>query len=313
VETLAVVLEQPKQLKLRSVGLAPPGPDDVVVEIDWSGVSTGTERLLWSGRMPPFPGLGYPLVPGYEATGRVTEAGPRSGRTVGERVFVPGSSGFLDAHGLFGASARTVVVAGKRVIPVPRTSHVSESCLFALAATALHAVHRNGLPELVVGHGVLGRLVARLCLALGGLPPTVWEIDPTRRGGDAGYPVVDPGDDDRRDYVRALDVSGDAGILDHIIPRLGRGGSVVLAGFYADPVHFAFPAAFQREVTMLVAAEWHPDDLAAVSRMVAEGRLSLSGLITHTVSAREAPDAYRRAFEDPACLKMVLDWRDTDA
>lgn len=312
-ETLAVVLEQPKRLTLRPVGLTPPGPGDVVVEIDWSGVSTGTERLLWSGRMPPFPGLGYPLVPGYEATGRVTEAGPRSGRVVGERVFVPGSSGFQDARGLFGASARRVVVSGNRVIPVPPTPDVSESCLFALAATALHAVHRTGLPELVVGHGVLGRLVARLCVALGGLTPTVWEIDPLRRGGSTGYLVVDPAEDDRRDYIRALDVSGDAGILNHVIPRLGKGGSVVLAGFYAEPVRFDFPAAFQREVTLMVAAEWHRDDLAAVSRMVAEGRLSLSGLITHTVAAQEAPDAYRRAFEDPACLKMVLDWRDTDA
>ena len=34
------------------------------MDVEWSGISTGTERLLWSGRMPPFPGLGYPLVPG---------------------------------------------------------------------------------------------------------------------------------------------------------------------------------------------------------------------------------------------------------
>jgi myo-inositol-1(or 4)-monophosphatase len=34
-----------------------------------SGISTGTERLLWDGTMPPFPGLGYPLVPGYETVG----------------------------------------------------------------------------------------------------------------------------------------------------------------------------------------------------------------------------------------------------
>ena len=38
-------------------------------------------------------------------------------------------------------------------------------------------------------------------------------------------------------------------------------------------------------------------------------RLSLAGLITHCVAADDAPQAYRQAFEDPACLKMVLDWR----
>jgi bacteriochlorophyllide a dehydrogenase len=43
----------------------------VVVDVEWSGISTGTERLLFTGRMPPSPGMGYPLVPGYESVGRV--------------------------------------------------------------------------------------------------------------------------------------------------------------------------------------------------------------------------------------------------
>jgi 3-hydroxyethyl bacteriochlorophyllide a dehydrogenase len=39
-----------------------------------------------------------------------------------------------------------------------------------------------------------------------------------------------------------------------------------------------------------------------------DGRLSLDGLITDLSPAERAADAYRAAFEDPACLKMVLDW-----
>ena len=61
------------------VGLTDPGPADVVVRTEWTGVSTGTERLLFDGRMPPFPGLGYPLVPGYETVGVVESAGCKSG------------------------------------------------------------------------------------------------------------------------------------------------------------------------------------------------------------------------------------------
>ena len=64
--TVAVVLEEPERLVLSRLDLTDPGEDDVVVDIEWSGISTGTERLLWSGTMPPFPGMGYPLVPGYE-------------------------------------------------------------------------------------------------------------------------------------------------------------------------------------------------------------------------------------------------------
>ena len=59
--TTAVVLERPEQLRLAELALPDPGPADAVVDICWSGISTGTERLLWSGDMPDFPGMGYPV------------------------------------------------------------------------------------------------------------------------------------------------------------------------------------------------------------------------------------------------------------
>ena len=71
-ETSAVVLEKPEHLTLEMVGLKDPDQDEVVVRVLHSGISTGTEKLLWSGAMPPFPGLGYPLVPGYEAVGELS-------------------------------------------------------------------------------------------------------------------------------------------------------------------------------------------------------------------------------------------------
>ena len=93
--TMAVVLEGPERLALSRVELSPPGEDDLVVDIEWSGISTGTEKLLWSGRMPQFPGMGYPLVPGYESVGRIREAGSRAGHVrPGDRVFVPGARCF---------------------------------------------------------------------------------------------------------------------------------------------------------------------------------------------------------------------------
>ena len=67
----AVILQGPKTLGLGQLDLTDPGPDDLVVDVRHSGISTGTEKLFWSGEMPPFPGMGYPLVPGYEAAGEV--------------------------------------------------------------------------------------------------------------------------------------------------------------------------------------------------------------------------------------------------
>ncbi len=309
-DTTAIVLGAPCSLELQTLALDEPGREDVVVDVRWSGISTGTERLLWSGEMPPFPGLGYPLVPGYESVGLVTEAGPESGLAAGDTVFVPGASCYGEVKGLFGGSAARVVVPGRRVSQIPAALG-SDACLMALAATARHAIAGPvGNPELIVGHGVLGRLLARMMVAMG-RPATVWEVNADRATGADGYEVLHPDDDPRRDYRVICDVSGDASLIDALIARLAPGGEIVLAGFYKDRVGFNFPAAFMKEARLRVAAEWKPDDMAAVTRLVDEGLLPLDGLITHHAPASDAPDAYRMAFGDPACLKMILDWKGT--
>ncbi len=308
---LAVVLDAPRALGLRRLAASAVGPEDVAVAVDWSGVSTGTERLLWSGEMPSFPGMGYPLVPGYEAVGRVVAAGPDAGLALGETVFVPGARCFSEARCLFGAAASRLVAPAERVHAVPADLG-ADGALLALAATAYHALGGSigTAPSLIVGHGVLGRLLARIALLMSGPAPTVWETNPARRDGAEGYAVVDPAEDpaDRR-YRLIIDASGDADLLDRLIARLAPGGEIVLAGFYSRRLGFDFAPAFLREARLRVAAEWRPADMRAVVDLAARKRLSLSGLVTHRAPAADAADAYRIAFDDPACLKMMLDWR----
>jgi 3-hydroxyethyl bacteriochlorophyllide a dehydrogenase len=309
-EALAVVLNEPGSIALNRLTLNEPGDDDVVVDVEWSGISTGAERLLWSGRMPVLPGLGYPLVPGFESVGRIREAGSRARVMLGERVFVPGARCFGAASSYFGGAASRLVVPGAQVIPVQQSLEES-AVLMALAATAQHALSATelGTVDLVIGHGVLGRLIARVAMANGTPAPVVWEPSAARRDGADGYTVIDPADDDQRDYRSIIDVSGDAELLDTLISHLAPGASIVLAGSYADSLSFSFAPAFQRELRLCVAADWRPDDLIAVKGLAETGCLSLDDLITHRCPAEEASDAYRTAFSDPGCLKMILDWR----
>ena len=287
-----------------------PDAADLVVDIRYSGISTGTEKLFWSGDMPPFPGMGYPLVPGYEAMGEVVEAGAETPFKAGDMVFVPGANCFDDVRGLFGGAAQRLVTPASRVARID-SSLSAEGALLALAATARHAVAglNKYMPELIVGHGTLGRLLARITIAAGAPPPVVWETDPARRDGAIGYDVIDPETDDRRDYRSIYDASGAPGLLDQLIGRIAKGGEVVLAGFYQAPIQFAFPPAFMKEARLRIAAEWTPDDLIATRDLVDCGALSLSGLISDIRDASEAPAAYETAFRDPDCLKMILDWR----
>lgn len=309
-QTTAVVIEGPERLAVSQLELAEPGESDVVVDIAWSGISTGTERLLWSGRMPPFPGMGYPLVPGYESVGRVSAAGAESRLAVGDTVFVGGARCFRDVRGLFGGAAARLVVPGSRAHRIDAALG-ERGVLMALAATAHHALSTvsDSDAPLIVGHGVLGRLLARLVIARGGAAPMVWERQSARAASPADrYRVCRPEDDARRDYAVVYDASGDAEILDTLVARIARGGEIVLAGFYERPLSFNYPPAFMREARIRIAAEWQPGDLAAVRELVERGALSLDGLITHRHHASDAGAAYRTAFADPTCLKMVLNW-----
>ena len=304
----AIVFQAPQQLLVRALDLPRLGAGDMEVDIEYSGISTGTERLLWDGTMPAFPGLGYPLVPGYESVGRVVGKASDVELPLGARVFVPGAHCFTGVHNLFGGSASRLVVQQARTVVV-QDSLGAEAVLMALAATAQHALRGATPPDLIIGHGVMGRLLARLTLAAGHAAPTVWELNPARQSGAVGYGVCSPDADARRDYRAVYDVSGDSTILDKAIARLAPGGEVVLAGFYKQSLSFAFAPAFMREARIRIAAQWQREDLLTVAALAHGGQLSLSGLITHTEPPAKADAAYQTAFGDANCLKMILDWK----
>jgi len=310
----AIVFDAPQQLSVTTLELKAFEAADLEVEVSFSGISTGTERLLWDGTMPVFPGLGYPLVPGYETVGTVVRAGPAASVAVGSTVFVPGSYSFQGVRNIFGGAGARLIVSHERVVQV-EAELGPKAVLLALAATCYHALSLGGRiqpivgPGLIVGHGVMGRLLARITLALGLPAPTVWEIQKARCDGALGYAVMHPDEDSRKDYASICDVSGDSSLLNRLISRLAPGGEVVLAGFYKTDLGFAFAPAFMREAQIRVAAQWKKHDLQAVTELVVSGALSLEGLITHTLSPAQARQAYEVAFGDPQCLKMMLDWR----
>ena len=313
-DSTAIIFEKPGSLAVRSLQLVDPAEGDIVVESLWSGISTGTEKMLYQGSMPAFPGMGYPLVPGYETVGRVASVcdGANAATDVpaaGTLVFVPGARCYRDAAGLFGASASKLVVPAGRVIAVDEALG-RNATLLSIAATAFHAVSlAAGPPELIVGHGLVGRLAARICLALGYAPPLVFETNPDRRNGSQGYEVIDPARSGTSSFSSVLDASGSPEILDIVIPRLAPGGEVVLAGFYGERLSLPFVPAFMREARIRIAAEFKTGDTHAVLDLVSDSRLSLDGLISHTADHCDADLAYATAFNDPACVKMLIDWR----
>ena len=175
----ALWITGPGAVELREEAVAP-GPDDVLVETLWSGISRGTEALVLRGGVPAseharmraplqagdFP---WPVKYGYAAVGRVTE-GPAALR--GRTVFV------LHPHqDRFAAPAAMA-------IPLPEGVPPGRAVLAANMETALNIVWDAGAAPgdriAVVGAGTVGALVAWLCARLPGAEVTLVDVDPAR-------------------------------------------------------------------------------------------------------------------------------------
>ena len=166
----AVVFAQAGQLDFRPVTLRAPAADEVVVDIRYSSISAGTERLLFDGRLPPIPHLRYTLIPGYEAAGVVLHVGADVADVrPGDEVFVGGSMCFTDVAAAFGGQASRLIKKAAQVVPLHGIP-LAHAPLLALAATSLHGVRRlgelGGRRVAVVGMGAIGQFAARFVAAL---------------------------------------------------------------------------------------------------------------------------------------------------
>ena len=179
-EARAFWIVAPGRGALRAAALAPPAPGEVLVRTLKSGISRGSESLVFAGRVPPsqhqamrcpfqdgdFPA---PVKYGYASLG-VVEHGPPA--LLGRRVFC-----------LFPHQDRYVVPEAA-VLPVPDAVPDARAVLAANMETALNGLW-DGAPRLgdriaVVGAGTVGSLMAALAARLPGTAVELVDIDPAR-------------------------------------------------------------------------------------------------------------------------------------
>jgi threonine dehydrogenase-like Zn-dependent dehydrogenase len=252
VEAQAFWVREPGHGEIRAEVVAGPGPGEVLVRTVRSGVSRGTETLVFRGGVPAelhasmrapfqegdFPG---PVKYGYLNVG-VVEAGPPE--LVGRTVFTlfPHQTAFVVP-----ASAVAVVPDG-----VPAERAVLAGTLETAVNALWDAAPLVGDRVTVVGAGMVGCCVARLLACLPGVDVTLVDVDPARAAtADAlGARFASPADaDGGRDLVVHTSATS-AGLqlsLDLLVPD----GTVVDLSWYGDT-----------EVRLSLGGRFHSDRLS---------------------------------------------------
>ena len=116
-KSTAVVFDDPGHMSLQALELPQLQDGQVEVAVQFSGISTRTERMLWDGSIQAMQGM-YPLVPGYESVGQVVKAAAGSQLKEGQTVFVPGANCFTGVRSLYGGAASRLVVSDQKIVPV---------------------------------------------------------------------------------------------------------------------------------------------------------------------------------------------------
>lgn len=319
------VITEPYKTEVREVQLPDPAPNQILVAAAYSAVSAGTELAVYTGthqwlKDPNLPDWKFPFRSGYSAAGTVLKVGKDfpGGFKEGDRVSFPGNH----------ASAELLTAGHERcrVWKMPDSLSFDKAAVACIARYGLGASVRAGITlgrsAAVLGLGIIGQFALR-CLMAAGASPVVG-IDAVAMRRDAARAagadhVIDPTAGDAREQLsaylgaRGAELVADAtGVPDAVPVAMSLAcdaGQVVVVGsprgkakevnFY-DDLHRRYIEVTGAHGNMLfepahtrLAGAWDVHKAQNwLLRSLANDRLSLAGLVTHTIAPEQLGDAY---------------------
>lgn len=316
-----------RTVETREVEVDGPGPDELLIETEFSAVSAGTELLVYRDETPPetavdetIESLGgefsYPMQYGYATVGHVIDVGPAVDTDwIGKRVFA-----FNPHQTRFSAPPSDVV-------ELPQQLTADGAALLPTVETAtnltLDTDPRLDEQVVVFGAGVVGLCTTRLLSEFPLADLVVVDPIEARRALAAQFGAETACHPEQLDeYVTEVDVavelSGQPDVLDDAIDVVGYDGRVVVGSWYGTkraPIDLG--GRFHRHRIELVSSQvstiapelrgrWDTDRRMDTALHWLE-RIDTDALITHRIPFEDAEGAYKLLDERPeSAIQVVL-------
>jgi len=325
----AVVFPRPGQVEVRQVNVPPLGAGDVLLEVECSALSPGTERWCLTGGLvvPGEASPAFPHVPGYQAAGVVREVG-RAVKSLapGDRVFSRNCAAPAGWDGSWwGGHVGLHVAPEAAVIKLPDSVSTAEGSCLLLAQVGYNGASRPpvkpGDTAVVIGEGLVGLYAAQVLrhrgarVIVSGLQG--FRLDLARRF--AADEVFDATRGDLAGWVRerfpagvdvVVETASSAATVRLGAGLLRNGGHLVLNGFYPPPESLIdWHWLRGKEITVHCPNSRTRERLEAALALIACGALRVRDLVTHELALAEAPRAYGMLLDPGAeFLGVVMRW-----
>jgi Zn-dependent alcohol dehydrogenase len=337
-----VVLSAPGRIALEEIRVEPPGPGEVLVRIEATGVCHSDLHVIEEDGW----GHAFPVLLGHEGAGTVVSVGEGTGGGVepGDRVVLgwktacgicatcargeprrckrppaaPGRLFRLDGTELTpvlrtGTFATHTVVPRPAVVKVPRELAVEQACLIgcAVATGVMSVLETAGVWEgarvAVIGCGAVGLSVVQGARLAGASTIRAIDLDERKLEQARGFGATDIGEG-TVDF--AFDVVGRQATFELALSLLGTGGTLTLIGLSpaGERATLDLPRLFARRVRILVShgGDHLPaEDFPRLAQWALEGKLDLAGMVTRTAPLEGWQDALA-AIGDGEVIRTVL-------
>jgi len=326
-----------KQFSVVETPLVTPGENEVRIKVAYCGVC-GTDVHIYHGMMDQR--VSMPITIGHEMSGTIDAVGAGvSGYAAGDRVVVrplddraekPSDKGFSHiAAGLKfigidspGAMQQYWNVPAFTLHKLPDNIDMKLAALTEPLAVACHDVRLSGLvageTAVVLGGGPIGMLVALVAREAGG-KVIISEMNPTRvaLAKELGFDVVNPAKTDLVDYVTektdggladvVFEVAGVQPTVDIMTEVAGIRGRIVMVAIHGQPRPVNLFKFFWKELKLIGARVYEPEDYDKAIALVSAGDLQLSQLVTSVAPLSDVQSVFENIDRNPDGMKVLLD------